>query len=190
FVEEREAAGEAGPGATPPHARELLEVSQGKGRHCDPSFHVLDSKGMIDTLGVFVEEREGSGEGTIPLHPSVFLSIPLHPSPTLSSLSIPLQPCHPSPSLSIPHRLSSSLSIPHHLSSCLPSPLLPFPPLSPSASNQISPTPQSPFPAWRYCWANGMAPPPPHRPTIHHPFLPLTSLLPPFPRRNQNPPVA
>ncbi|CAI5514902.1 unnamed protein product [Closterium sp. Naga37s-1] len=27
------------------------------------AFHVLDSKGMIDTLGVFVEEREGSGKG-------------------------------------------------------------------------------------------------------------------------------
>ncbi|CAI5531226.1 unnamed protein product [Closterium sp. Naga37s-1] len=58
-----EPVSEAGsePGSEPPaEASSEEDVTWGNRRV--RTFHVLDSKGMIDTLGVFVEEREGAGE--------------------------------------------------------------------------------------------------------------------------------
>ncbi|GJP82286.1 hypothetical protein CLOP_g12521 [Closterium sp. NIES-67] len=49
------------PSEASPEASAEAEESRPKQRV--RSFHVLNSRGMIDTLGVFVEERERSGEG-------------------------------------------------------------------------------------------------------------------------------
>ncbi|CAI5533202.1 unnamed protein product [Closterium sp. Naga37s-1] len=55
-----EAGSEAG---SEPPSEASSEADRNWGNRRVRAFHVLDSKGMIDTVGVFVEEREGSGEG-------------------------------------------------------------------------------------------------------------------------------